>query len=545
MIALVLGILVLGVIAVALYFLRSFSRQKKYASLLEQKISIYKNQKQFVERIKIKNTNENKTGELNDLLKSLYDFLNSNHGPFSRMTLISVENDIKKGNIISVFTKHGTETPEGTELNIEKFNSYPALLKNENFVINDIETVTHRSETDQLLFREGIRSYLCKPLFQKEKIIGVLNLSSEKKHHFTDQIISSIDEVFEPIIVSFGQAFEFISLENQLEKLDRKNKKTWQMSIAVHQQKEETEEKMKLIEVEKEKLEKEREKIKKRNEKLWETSVAIHNEKEKIEKLKAEIEEKHKSVTDSISYAQRIQEALLPSLEVFKQTFRDAFIFFNPKDVVSGDFYWSYKTEDGKIIWTAVDCTGHGVPGAFMSMIGISLLNKIVIENKETSPEKILDQLRNGIISALSQKGNSGSRQKDGMDLTLCIFDRKAMTIEFSGANNPLWLVRNDEIKEYKVQKQPVGYHEVQEGFAKQMIDVLEGDFIYTFSDGFADQFGGEKGKKYKSKHLKSFLLSVNSNPGITQHALLEKEFDSWKNGLEQVDDVCIIGVKI
>jgi len=298
------------------------------------------------------------------------------------------------------------------------------------------------------------------------------------------------------------------------------------------------------------------------------SNINLTNKNIEITKQKHLIEEQHQEITDSINYAKRIQTALLTSDEYWKEIAPEHFVFFKPKDVVSGDFFWAFQTENNLAIWVTADCTGHGVPGAFMSMLGIGFLNEIVVENNITNPVEILNSLRNKIIKALEQKG-ADTQQKDGMDLALCVWDKNANTLEYSGANNPLWMVRElkhitEEQKlergtfikenatkglvEFKADKQPVGFyrekHE-QVSFTSTKIQLEKGDAIYTFSDGFADQFGGEKGKKYKYLPFKELLVSINEKPFPEQKEILNQEFESWKGNLEQVDDVCIIGIKV
>lgn len=280
-----------------------------------------------------------------------------------------------------------------------------------------------------------------------------------------------------------------------------------------------------------------------------------------ITKQKEIVEEQHQEITDSISYAKRIQTALLTSDNYWEQISKEHFVLLKPKDVVSGDFFWAFQTENNLAIWVAADCTGHGVPGAFMSMLGISFFNEIVVENNITNPSEILNKLRSKIIKALEQKGVD-TQQKDGMDLALCVWDKNTNLLSFSGANNPLWLIRTVtsspdeggvsrsggeyELIEYKSDKQPVGlFTGEMKPFSTQQIQLEKGDTIYTFSDGYADQFGGEKGKKFKLKSLKELLLSVQGKPLREQKQIIDNMFEAWKGNLEQIDDVCVIGVKI
>ncbi|MDP1746247.1 MAG: tetratricopeptide repeat protein [Bacteroidota bacterium] len=274
------------------------------------------------------------------------------------------------------------------------------------------------------------------------------------------------------------------------------------------------------------------------------------------EKQKHIVEEKQKEIVDSITYARRIQRALLTSDEYIKTHLpAEHFILFKPKDIVSGDFYWAYLkqgTSDGG--WTAghsslfyiatADCTGHGVPGAFMSMLNISYFNENVIERGIRMPNDVLDAQRKEIIQALNPMG-SIEESKDGMDCVLCVYDFDKMLLHFAAANNPLWLVRNGVLREYKADKMPVGkFNEDVHPFTLQTIELQKGDTIYTPTDGFADQFG-TNGKKLMKKRFKEELLKINQRSMAEQKQHLDQFFETWKGNNEQVDDVCIIGVRI
>jgi tetratricopeptide (TPR) repeat protein len=269
-----------------------------------------------------------------------------------------------------------------------------------------------------------------------------------------------------------------------------------------------------------------------------------------IARQKLEVEEKNKDITDSINYAKRIQDAILPEHEMRKKMFPDSFLLFKPKDIVSGDFYWMSE-KNGKKILAVADCTGHGVPGAFMSMIGNAFLNEIVNERGITRPSEILDQLREMIISSLKQ---GEGENKDGMDIVLVAFDTALKTLEFAGANNPLWIIRKDAadpslkpvLLEIKGDKQPVGFHKGESlSFTNHTVNLHASDFIYLFSDGFADQFGGPKGKKFKYKQLSELLQGHYTQSCEEQQKTLSNTLTNWKGNLEQVDDILLIGIRI
>ncbi|MGC1389492.1 MAG: two-component regulator propeller domain-containing protein [Bacteroidales bacterium] len=253
-----------------------------------------------------------------------------------------------------------------------------------------------------------------------------------------------------------------------------------------------------------------------------------------------EIEEKNRDITSSIRYAERIQRAMLPKEDTFKETF----VLFMPKDIVSGDFYWMYDNGDWQFI-AVVDCTGHGVPGAFMSIIGHNSLNKVVREYGLTRPSAIVDQLNNEVIKALMQRHEKAIT--DGMDLALIAFNKKNFTLEFAGAFNPLYVVRKGEVFLYRGDRYEIGMASIAErkNFTNQPVDIQPGDMLYMCSDGYADQFGSLSGKKYNSANVKKILSEIWNLPVNEQKERLEKEILAWKGDLEQVDDILFVGTKI
>lgn len=261
-----------------------------------------------------------------------------------------------------------------------------------------------------------------------------------------------------------------------------------------------------------------------------------------LKKAYEEIEEKNKSIVDSINYAKRIQQAILPSDSEVRELLPQSFVLYLPKDVVSGDFYWIAKKDDKKIV-AAVDCTGHGVPGAFMSMIGHTLLNEIVNDRGFTAPAEILNSLREGIIKSLKQTGSEGENQ-DGMDISLCTLDGE--TLEYAGANNPLWIIREGKIEEIKGDKQPIGiYYGVPKPFTNHSIKLNTGDCIYIFTDGYADQVGGSKEKKFRYKQIQELILENCDKSMTLQKEIFLNTINNWKGNLEQVDDILLIGIRI
>jgi serine phosphatase RsbU (regulator of sigma subunit) len=264
----------------------------------------------------------------------------------------------------------------------------------------------------------------------------------------------------------------------------------------------------------------------------------------KVKERTAQIEAQKQEITSSIEYASRIQKAMLPEEHHFRNSFSDFFIIFNPRDIVSGDFYWIGEDEN-HIFFTVADCTGHGVPGAFMSTLGISTLDEIITNNADLKANTILNLLRMKIKTSLHQTGKQGEAT-DGMDMAFCILHKNRKTLEFSGAYNSLFIFQQGELREYRSNRMPIGiYYGENETFTNCEIDVQKGDTIYIFSDGFADQFGGPSGSKYMKHNLKKLLSEICQKPMIEQRSILENEFENWKGSNNQIDDVTILGVRI
>ena len=271
---------------------------------------------------------------------------------------------------------------------------------------------------------------------------------------------------------------------------------------------------------------------------------------EKLAQKNKQINLQKKNITDSIEYASRIQQALLPPDQVLENIFPDYFIFYRPRDMVSGDFYWITQ-KDHKLILAAADCTGHGVPGAFMSMLGIAFLNEIVnknIENKHIytlQANEVLNGLRQYIINSLHQEEESSS-SKDGIDMALTIIDFQNNHIQYAGAYNPLYLIRKGGLTEKKPDRMPVAIHRRSEQpFTNHEFRFYDDDVIYLFSDGFYDQLGGEKGRKFMSKNFKKLLLDIHQKPMDEQKDLLNQQLLKWKKGYDQLDDILVIGLRL
>ena len=256
------------------------------------------------------------------------------------------------------------------------------------------------------------------------------------------------------------------------------------------------------------------------------------------------IDEKNREITAGINSAKRIQRAILPHPEEIRGLSGKCYILNIPKDIVSGDFYWFAHVRK-KLIIAAADCTDHGVPGALMTMLGVSFLDKIVKQNEITETDLILETLRQEVKRAMHQTGKR-DEEKNGMDISVCVIDRKLNALQYSGAFNNIWLARNGELIEYKADRMPIGiYEEIESPFSRHDIKTVAGDMIYMFSDGFADQFGGPDHKKFKSSALKALLTEICSYSIETQMKRLETEFYKWKGHEPQTDDVLIIGLRI
>lgn len=264
-------------------------------------------------------------------------------------------------------------------------------------------------------------------------------------------------------------------------------------------------------------------------------------QKSTIEEQKLMVEEKNKEITDSINYAKRIQTAILPSVEKIKQTLPNTFVLYKPKDIVAGDFYW-YTKKAGKTLIAVADCTGHGVPGAMVSVVCNNALNRAVNDFNLFEPAKILDKTAELVIEAFKQHNEN---VKDGMDISLCSFNEEKNEVEYAGAINSLFYISENKLTELKGNRQPIGQYGDIKPFTNHKISLNKGDSVYMFSDGYQDQFGGEKGKKYMYKRFRELVLGISNLEFSKQKEQLEKEFKEWKGNIEQVDDVCVIGVRI
>lgn len=278
---------------------------------------------------------------------------------------------------------------------------------------------------------------------------------------------------------------------------------------------------------------------------LAQKNAEIQRQNAEIEFKNVIIEKKNENITASITYAKRIQQAILPSKELINRLLPESFILFMPKDIVSGDFYWLTE-KDGKVLFSAVDCTGHGVPGGFMSIVGNSLLRRAVNEHNLSKPSLILDALSKGINEMLRQT-NAESSVKDGMDLVLCALDWNTLMLEFAGVHNPLYVIRGEEVLLYKGDNYPIGepFSTMFTNYTNYEMQLYKGDTLYVFSDGYVDQIGGESKKKFMTKNFREMLQKIQHLSMPEQKEYLEEAINKWKSDYPQVDDILVIGVRI
>lgn len=284
--------------------------------------------------------------------------------------------------------------------------------------------------------------------------------------------------------------------------------------------------------------------LKQQNRKLF-TELKEANEtleKKVIERTK-KIESQRKELTDSLHYARRIQNALLPPGEELDKLLPSYFILNKPRDIVSGDYYW-LAHKDNKVIVAVADSTGHGVPGAFMSILGVAYLNEILNQAVAIKANEILNQLRGQVIKSLHQTGKK-DETRDGMEIALCVVDFKRRKLQYSGAFRPLYLIRDNVLKEFKGDPMPIGIYDYEESsFQNEELIFKENDIIYMFSDGYVDQLGGPDRKTFRSKNFKQLLINIHQKPLHEQKGILEQKYEEWRHGIEQIDDIMVMGIR-
>lgn len=278
---------------------------------------------------------------------------------------------------------------------------------------------------------------------------------------------------------------------------------------------------------------------------IYRSFLRKKKDNELIAKAYREIEIKNKDISDSIEYALQIQQARLPHVETIQQSFPEFFVMYLPRDIVSGDFYWFTETENGRKIFAVSDCTGHGIPGAFMSMMGIDGLNYAILEKRIESSSQILNHVNKFIIESLKQD-LATVKNKDGMDTAICIFEKDLSSVRYAGANRPLWLIRDKELIQYSPDKMSIGGNNYSDyEFNEITIPLQKGDSVYLFSDGYPDQFGGERNKKFMTKNLKQLLLEITHLSAKEQEAILQTSLQNWKGSFPQIDDIILVGIKL
>jgi serine phosphatase RsbU (regulator of sigma subunit)/HAMP domain-containing protein len=277
--------------------------------------------------------------------------------------------------------------------------------------------------------------------------------------------------------------------------------------------------------------------------KVLERTEEVVRQKEEVERQSRKVVELYQNVTDSIRYAKRLQESILPPDKRIKDLLPESFVFYRPKDIVSGDFYW-FERVDERVVFAAVDCTGHGVPGAFMSLVGYNGLNQAAKDRSWSQPSEVLRELNRIAYEAL-HKDREQFLVRDGMDMALCAYDPRSRVLQYAGANCPLYVVREGEIYQYGPDKNAIGSAELNGiVFNDHKIGLRKGDMVYVFSDGYPDQFGGPKGKKFLYRRFRDLLLEINSEPAVKQRELLGEAFNNWRGAHEQVDDILVIGMR-
>ncbi|HAM99481.1 MAG TPA: hypothetical protein DCQ26_12810 [Marinilabiliales bacterium] len=505
----------------------------------------------------------------------LHSFFEKNIEEFQNVSIIEQVIFITaKEQLEQWFTKGTHNIIISFDSNYETINELVALINSLNSLDERclIYKILWYTETDQLLKGDNI-------LLVKTDDIRCLNNTSDQSH------LVYFNWLIQKLNASYRQSFEVghkpkktssdsgpIAVGVKKSELSEANQVAWNM---IEQQKIEIEQRNKELELafkkssiqhiklqkifyqnemQRKELEQALIEIQKKNEELATQNEEISTQRDQIELQNEEIQSQRdfailqqEEIRDNLLYASRIQQALLPPKYLMEQLLPEHFVLNRPKDIVSGDFYWISQNRFKTIVAVA-DCTGHGISGAMMSMLGTAFLNEIINRNDITNSAQILDQLRERIIISLHQENENNSLEfsRDGMDISLCIIDIVDNTLEFSGANNPLYLVRDQELMELKADKIPIGIHEFcNEPYATQKLELKGKDEIYLFSDGFADQFGGSKGKKMKYTRFKQIILESASVPFHQKEWALDTAFNEWKGNQEQIDDVLVLGFKI
>lgn len=412
-----------------------------------------------------------------------------------------------KGQLDQKFEILQSESLENTDVLSQSIVRY--VVRTGKLVVVDDAISDKKFSSDAYIQYKKVKSIFCYPVVHKNKLVAVLYLENNLSTHvFTTKQIETINILSSQIAVSIENALLYDNLENKVEERTKK--------------------------------------LNKANSDLKTTIELVNQQKDKIEIQKTEVEASHKKITDSINYAKKIQDAILPSNEFFEENFDDYFILFKPRDVVSGDFYWAKKVND-YLVFAVADCTGHGVPGAFVSMLGTAFLNEIVSRKEISTASEVLDALREEVKISLGQSDDT--QNKDGMDIALCVIDTKSNSLQYAGAYNPLVIIKSNsktnELVTLKADNQPIGIHIKEHKFSNKTLNLEKGDALYLFSDGYSDQLGGKNVSKFYTKRFKNFLLEIQDKNMAEQKEILDKNFINWKGNNKQLDDVLVIGVKI
>lgn len=450
--------------------------------------STEKSQEASIEIETILKASQTFSGEvkLDNLLKSIMNIIIENAGADFGIIISRNNNDFT----IEAEYKHGVENVNVLQSEaIEDSNKIPLtvikyVIRTKKGIVLDDASEDKTYGKDKYIIANNTKSLICHPIINKDKLTAILYLENNiSSGAFTVQRLKTINMLSSQIAISIENASLYENLES----------------------------------------------------KVVERTAELQMAKDKIEEI-------YKHTTDSINYASRIQNAVLPDYKMFKNYFAEHFILFRPRDIVSGDFYWAKKV--GKyFIYSVADCTGHGVPGAFVSMLGISLLNEIISRKQITKASQVLDVLRDELKKSLQQEANS--LQKDGMDISLCVLNTETNELQFSGAYNNLYIIRNKELIVYKADRQPIGIYSKEKPFTNTKIQVQKDDCLYIFSDGYVDQFNDKHMEKFKITRFKKLLLEIHEKPMREQNTILNNAFDNWRGTYGQIDDVLIIGVRV
>jgi serine phosphatase RsbU (regulator of sigma subunit) len=447
-------------------------------------------------------------------------------------TLVEAHSDLLSERFTLKDTASVSATIDGKKVNYTYM--YMERVNSKLYAGSVIRIITDRSEEQKLIRSELIKFLIMFGLTS----LAVVLLTYRKTRVITDPIKNLVQNVNRITNGHLDERADVVG-NNEITTLSQHfNLMIEQLEVLYNNLEQKVKERTAEIQRQKEEIEAQRDSIE-------EQRNLLSDRNKRLKSAYLEIEEQQRHITDSIYYARRIQTAILPPESFIKKIFRDYFIYYRPKDIVSGDFYWIEKKGDLEM-FAAVDCTGHGVPGAFMSIVGYNQLNYAVNVAKARTPNAILDSLNEGVTETLRESSDPES-VKDGMDIALCTLDRKKMRLEYAGAYNPLYLVRNCELIIFKGDKQPIGAFVDKDlhKFNNYGMDVKEGDSIYLFSDGFADQFGGTNGKKFLLKNFRELILKICEKPMSEQQVIIHQTFEEWKGKEEQVDDVLIIAVKV